>query len=244
MRERYFYKTDGTRTKVPLPEYSRRKKIQAKAIERAGNKVWEDRRGRAISVTPERLGRLEAKRETAKRAKSLGWPLIRQTKKAAKKGKREGLKVREYPGPSMTIQSTLDEGRFHAQLLDLAKIAIREDGRMGFLAVTAQVKSAVFSPDDPTGEGGNQSSVELYAVKDQKIMRVDKEGASKSLGMLTKGVVGLERKSPPKHDPAREVVPGKVISGKRPKDETGPRFADAGYWAEYTSVIFIRGVTR
>jgi len=245
MRTRYFTKTNGIRRKVTLKDFERLSKIQAKAIERAGNKVWTDRRGKQLKVSPERYSRLERKRDTAKKAVRLGWDLVSGTKRAARKGNKEGLRVREYPGPSMTIRSSVEEGIFHAMLLDSAKIAIREDGRMGFLAVTARVKSTVYTPGDMSGDTANEESVQLFAIKDQEVLRVDKETTVQALGRLTKGVEGLERKSPPKSDPSREVEAGKIVDSKKPvKESVGPRFADPGYFAEYESIIIIRGVSQ
>ncbi len=242
MRERFFYKADGSRQKVTLSEYSRRKKIQRKALERSGKQVWEDRRGRQTGVSPERLEQLQRKRHLARAGAEIGWDTVGPLVKAAKS---ESGRVRTYPGPTMEIRSSIDEGIFHAALLDAARLAIEIEDRPGELYVSAFCQATVFSPDEPGGEPGNSSWVPLFTVEDRKISRHSKDEAVAALGRLNKGIKGVEKKSPKKQDPSAEVVPGKLIEAPAEQEEDkGPRFAEPGYYGVYRSEITVRGVKR
>jgi hypothetical protein len=233
MADRYFYKTDGSREKVPQAKYDELIKRQSSAIRAHGREVWTDRRGRQYSVDDEELRRRELNRETARRASRIGWDAI-ASEKAAQREQWDRETI-VYPGPTSGIITSWEEVRqFRADVYDWAAAAVAIDARKGEYCVSVEIESHITTPtieDEPSGI----IKPALLVVRDGEIVKHDKSEIDDQMRTLFDGVKGM-RKYPTKQK-RKEVKPGKVIKGTvKPEGEQEGHAAE-GFSAYLTSTI-------
>ena len=237
MSERYFYRVDGSRVRVPQREWERRTKLQDAAIARSGRQVWRTRRNRVKSVTTSEHKQLSAKREIAKRASRIGWDVVRSIKEAS--ARPLVRRYREFTGPSATIRSRAEYGAFRGLLYDFVAAAIAADARGGRQLVQVELNSVVLTPDGP--EPGGSTRMPFAVAIDGKIVSSvrKKKDFFKASVPLFDGVRGLVI-YPGREPEDGEIAVGEIVKGPRPAEFDSGAVAEQGYSAYVTSAIFIR----
>ena len=136
MRQKLFYRLDGSRALVTIDEWHKRTRRQEQRAKKRGERIYRPKR----NSTPSSLSPDEYREKIKQATRSA--IVYRRTKEARKK-------TREYPGPSADIVTTQDVGQYIAALVEWSNLIAIYDGRQN-LVITLNLDFDITMPDGDT----------------------------------------------------------------------------------------------